>query len=221
VGGLVSAETFPAVTDAHRRARILLALASCMAEKGYRATTISDIARVGRVSKTVVYAHFRDKEECLLELVSRATDKVIEAIIRAQTDAERRELPWRERLRATVAALLDALASGPEVAWATVVEIQAAGTAARALRRSMIDRYVDLICTTADDLASQFPSEVRRVDRHLVLAAVGGIHELMLACLERGHGERLRAETDAATAVLVDLLEQRTGAGPSEVSAAG
>src|SRR3954468_24543470 len=114
--GLVSVEEFQAVEDGQRRARILLALATCMAQKGYRATTISDIARVGRVSKTVVYAHFRDKEECLLELVSRATDKVIEAIIRAQDDAERRELPWRERLRATVAALLDALASGPEVA---------------------------------------------------------------------------------------------------------
>ena len=56
----------PAGADGHRRGRILRALAGCMAEKGYPATTIADIARVARVSKTVLYAHFRDKEECLL-----------------------------------------------------------------------------------------------------------------------------------------------------------
>src|SRR3954453_3606560 len=53
----------PAVDDGHRRGRVLRALAVCMAEKGYRATTMSDIARVGQVSKCVVHAHFRDGED--------------------------------------------------------------------------------------------------------------------------------------------------------------
>src|SRR3954462_13995058 len=89
----------PAVDDGHRRGRILRALATCMAEKGYRATTMSDIARVGQVSKTVVYAHFRDKEQCLLELYARATDAVLETVRRAQDDARAAGLPWRERMR--------------------------------------------------------------------------------------------------------------------------
>ena len=58
-----------------------------MAEKGYQATTIADIARAARVSKTVVYAHFRDKEQCLLELYSRANDKVLATVRQAQDDA--------------------------------------------------------------------------------------------------------------------------------------
>src|SRR3954468_15771545 len=95
---LVSPADDPAVDDGHRRGRILWALATCMAEKGYRATTISDIARAGRVSKTVVYTHFRDKEHCLLELYSRATDHVLETVREAQADARAAGLPWRERL---------------------------------------------------------------------------------------------------------------------------
>ena len=117
----------PPVDDGHRRGRILRALATCMAEKGYQATTIADIARAGRVSKTIVYAHFRDKEECLLELYSRATDHVLRTVSDAQEEARAAGLPWRERMRAVIGAYLEALAAGPAMAWAAVVEVQAAG----------------------------------------------------------------------------------------------
>lgn len=207
--GLVSADEFRAVDDGQRRARILLALATCMARKGYRATTISDIAREGRVSKTVVYAHFRDKEECLLELVSRATAKVLDELRRTLEEAVTSGLPWRDVIRAAVGALLAALASGPEVAWAVLVEVQGAGRSGLALRRESLDRHVALIAETADELARRRPDEVRRVDRSLVVAAVGGIHELMLVRVERGEAARLAEETDRAARVVVDLLEKR------------
>src|SRR5690348_12725329 len=145
-----------------------------MAEKGYRATTISDIARAARVSKTVVYAHFRDKEHCLLELYSRATDKVLELVREALARAD--GLPWREQLHAGIAAYLEALASGPAVAWAALVEVQAAGRTALALRRDVVDRYVELLTGVAAGLVREHPGEVRPIGRELVLAAVGGIN---------------------------------------------
>jgi len=209
VGGLVELGDDPTVDDAQRRGRILVALATCMAEKGYRATTVADIARVARVSKTGLYAHFHDKEDCLLELVSRATDKVLDELRRTQSEAAEAGLPWRDRLHATVATLLSALASGPEVAWAVLVEVQAAGRNGLALRRDVLDRYVTLLCETAGDLAARFPDEVRPVGEELVLAAVGGIHELMLARVERGQADRLTEDADVAAAVLVGLLERR------------
>jgi len=206
---LVDPADDPAVEDAPRRGRILWALASCMTEKGYQATTISDIAREARVSKTVVYAHFRDKEECLLELYSRANDNVLTRVRQAQEDARGAGLPWRERLRAGIGAYLETLAAGPEVAWAALVEVQAAGRPALALRRAMIDRYVDLLCEVAGGLAAEHPEEVRPVGRDLVLAAVGGINELMLARVERGEAARIREDADVATASVVGLLERR------------
>jgi AcrR family transcriptional regulator len=199
----------PAVDDGHRRGRILRALAVCMAEKGYRATTMSDIARVGQVSKTVVYAHFRDKEQCLLELYSRATDPVLETVRRAQDEARAAGLPWREQVRRGVTAYLEVLAAGPALAWAALVEVQAAGRSALALRRDVVNRYVDLLVEVADELARTHPREVRPLGRELVLAAVGGINELLLARVERGEAERLTEDAEVASAVLIGLLERR------------
>lgn len=192
--------------DAARRVRVLLALATCAAAKGYRATTISDIAREGRVSKTVVYAHFRDKEHCLLELYTRATDKMLATVQAAQARAAAEGLPWRERLRTAVRAYLEVLAANPEVAWAALVEVQAAGRPALTLRRQVIDRYVELIARIAADLAQRHPDEVRPVERAHVLAAVGGLNELVLARVERGETAVLGEDTDVATAVLVQLV---------------
>lgn len=199
----------PPVDDGQRRGRILRALAAGMAEKGYQATTIADIARLARVSKTVVYAHFEDKEHCLLELYSRATDRVLQTVREAQAAAAAEGRPWRDRLRAGIGAYLEAMAAGPAVAWAALVEVQGAGRSALALRRDVIDRYVDLISGVAADLARQHPDEVRPVPRDVVLAAVGGINELMLARVERGEADRLPEAADVATAVVVGLLERR------------
>lgn len=199
----------PAVADGQRRGRILRALASCMAEKGYQATTIADIAREARVSKTLLYAHFRDKEECLLELYSRATDHVLETVLRAQEQARTAGLPWRDRVRAVIGAYLEALAAGPAVAWAALVEVQAAGRSALSLRRKVIDRYVDLVTAVAAELAREHPDEVRTVDRALMVAAVGGINELILARVERGAAELLPEDAEVAAAVVVGLLERR------------
>lgn len=199
----------PAVDDGHRRGRILRALATCMAEKGYPATTIADIARAGRVSKTVVYAHFRDKEECLLELYARATDRVIGTVDGAKQTARDAGLPWRDRVRAVTGAYLAALAGAPAVAWTALVEIQAAGRPALELRRHVIDRYVDLLTGVAAELARQHPDQVRPVSRQMVVAAVGGINELILARVERGDAERLTEDADVAADVVIGLLERR------------
>jgi AcrR family transcriptional regulator len=206
---LVDPAEDPAVDDGQRRGRILWALATCMATKGYQATTIADIARAGRVSKTVVYAHFRDKEQCLLELYSRANDKVLATVREAQEEARTAGLPWRDRLRAGIGAYLETLAAGPAVAWAALVEVQAAGRAALALRRDMIDRYADLLTEVAASLAEEHPDQVRPVSRDLLVAAVGGINELMLARVERGEADRLPDDTDVAAGVVISLLERR------------
>jgi AcrR family transcriptional regulator len=206
---LVDPADDPSVDDGHRRGRILWALATCMATKGYQATTIADIARAARVSKTVVYAHFRDKEQCLLELYSRANDKVLATVRQAQDDARSAGLPWRDRLRAGIGAYLETLAAGPAVAWAALVEVQAAGRPALALRREMIDRYADLLIEVAGGLVEEHPDQVRPVSRELLVAAVGGINELMLARVERGEAEQLREDTEVATGIVIGLLERR------------
>ena len=50
---------------------------------------------------------------------------------------------------------------------------------------------------------------MRPVGRDLLVAAVGGINELMLARVERGEADRLHEDTPVAAAVVIGLLERR------------
>jgi hypothetical protein len=100
-------------------------------------------------------------------------------------------------------------AAGPEVAWAALVEVQAAGRPALALRRVVIDRYVDLITSFAEELAAEHAEEVRIVPRPVVVAAVGGINELILARVERGEAAKLGQDAGVAADVVIGLLERR------------
>ena len=200
----------PAVDDGHRRGRILRALATCMAEKGYPATTIADIARAGRVSKTVVYAHFRDKEECLLELYARATDQVMGTVAGAKQAARDAGLPWRDRRagghrgvpgRAGRSARrrLDGAGRDPGR------RAPGAGTAAagdRPVRRPAHRRR------RGAGPAAPGRGAARSAGRWS-LAAVGGINELILARVERGDAERLPEDADVAADVVIGLLERR------------
>jgi AcrR family transcriptional regulator len=200
----------PAPADDHRRGRILAGLTTCIAEKGYNATTISDIARAARVSKTVVYAHFRGgKEEILLELYSRATDGVLAVLRAAAEQAREAGLPWRRRIEEVARAYLGALAAAPALARALLVEVQAVGHTALPMRRQVLDRYVDVLAGIAAELAGERPDEVRPVSRGLLVAAVGGINEVMLARVERGEAAVLAEDAELAAAVLVGQLERR------------
>src|SRR3712207_7935441 len=60
--------------------------------------------------------------------------------------------------------------------------------------RSTLFPYTTLF--RSDDLVARFPDEVRPVGPDLVLAAVGGIHELMLARVERGQAARLTEDAE-------------------------
>jgi AcrR family transcriptional regulator len=206
----MSAVDDPAVTDQQRRGRILAGLTACIADKGYNATTITDIARAARVSKTVVYAHFRGgKEDMLLELHSRATDGVLQVLVEAADRTRAAGMPWRARLETVIGAHLEALAAGPAVARALVVEVQAIGLSALPRRREVLERYVDVLATTSAELAVSHPDEVRTVSRGLLRAVVGGINELILARVERGEADRLAEDTELAAALLIGLLERR------------
>jgi hypothetical protein len=61
----------------------------------------------------------------------------------------------------------------------------------------------------ADGLVAEHPDEVRPVSRDLLVAAVGGVNELMLARVERGEAERLPEDTAVAAGIVIGLLERR------------
>src|SRR3954451_2404777 len=109
------------------RSRILGAMARLAADKGYASVTIDDLARAARISKRTFYAHFADKERCLLAAYEAAADAVYAAAERA---AQGEGGDWRRQVDAVIATYLKALADQPDMTRVFLIEIQAAGAAA-------------------------------------------------------------------------------------------
>jgi len=168
--------------DERQRSRILGALAACIGGKGYAATTIADIARQARVSKSTVYVHFRDKDDIFMALYSTASDRVIEVISQAAEEASRAGLGWREQITASLGAYLAAMAAGRDLSRCLVVEAPAVSPRALALRAEVLERYVDALHGLAVAAARE-DAEVPVPPRSLILGLLGGINEYMLQVL--------------------------------------
>jgi AcrR family transcriptional regulator len=127
----------PDEVSARQKERLLRAMGTCVSERGYAATTIADIVRVARTSRTVFYRHFKDKEDCFLETYEQMTETRIGASLRAAG-----EVPsWREKLEAGIGAYFRWMADHPEVAITTVVEVHRAGQRALEARSEALANW--------------------------------------------------------------------------------
>lgn len=99
-------------TDAPKRRRgitrdaLLQAAAELFARKGYRATSLEDVADTLGVKKTTIYHYVRSKEVLLVDIYETMLD-VIEARLRP---ISRANLPSDERLRRLIHAYIEIMA---------------------------------------------------------------------------------------------------------------
>jgi AcrR family transcriptional regulator len=107
----------------NQRERLIAGLASSVAEKGYRATTITDITQQARVSRRVFYANFEGKEECFLAAFEVVVEHIRELAMEAASPGDR----WPERAVAAARIVLAFFAEEPDLARLCLVESQAAG----------------------------------------------------------------------------------------------
>jgi len=128
----------PDEVSARQRERLVRAMGRCVSERGYLDTTIADVVRVARTSKTVFYKHFSDKENCFLETYKQMTEGRIRASLRAASA----EPTWQGKLAAGIAAYFRWMAEHPEVAITTVVEVHAAGRRALEARRVALQDWM-------------------------------------------------------------------------------
>jgi AcrR family transcriptional regulator len=121
----------PEEVKARQHERLLRAMGLCVSERGYVETTIADVVRVARTSRTVFYKHFADKETCFLRTYEQMTRTRIGASLEAAATVE----AWREKLQAGIGAYFRWMAEHPEVAKTTVVEVHRAGRRALEARQ--------------------------------------------------------------------------------------
>jgi AcrR family transcriptional regulator len=76
------AETWRATEKAQRRAQYLSAAAHLFAERGYRAVSIEELGAAVGVSGPALYNHFSNKEEMLIELLTAASERLLDGFER-------------------------------------------------------------------------------------------------------------------------------------------
>lgn len=107
----------------NQRERLIAGLATAVAEKGYRAVTITDITKQARVSRRVFYENFEGKDECFLA----AFEVVVGHIRELGGEAAAGVQGWPSQTIEASRAVLAFLAAEPDLARLCLVEAQAAG----------------------------------------------------------------------------------------------
>ena len=79
------------MTHAERRAQLIEVGRSVFAKSGYDATTMEEIARAAKVSKPIVYEHFRGKEGLYAVIVDREMEALYQRIVRVVSEGTARE----------------------------------------------------------------------------------------------------------------------------------
>jgi AcrR family transcriptional regulator len=180
-----------------RHRRLLRGMGDVVAEKGYTATTISDIVAAARVSKSTFYEHFADKQACYLALYSAATNNVLDAMRTADLEATVIGLPPRRHLLAVNDAYLATLAGGAGLTASLLIEVQAIGPAGLEARREIFGRFARLVRGVSDGLRRAHP-DLRRITPELALGLVGATNELVMRAVEAGRTAELVAEVSPA-----------------------
>lgn len=103
--------------------RILRALASVVAEKGYPAMTVNDVASRASISLSTFYSHFADKEEAMLAAVDSGSAQMLATTL----PAFRRAGDWAHAVRAAFGAMFAFCAAEPDFTKLGAIDVYAAG----------------------------------------------------------------------------------------------
>lgn len=126
---------------ASQQGRLLEAMAACVAEQGYAATTVAHVIARAGVSRKTFYEHFPDKHACFLA----AWEVGFELVLNQVVEAVAAEQGWQEQLRAGTRVFLEVLAAEPDFARAFLIEVLSAGDDALARRAETQRRFAEVI----------------------------------------------------------------------------
>jgi AcrR family transcriptional regulator len=164
--------------------RLLLAMIDSVGEKGYRATTISDVVGRAGVSRKTFYEHFPNKQACLLATFDMIAE---EGRRRAITAYERAEGGLQESVEAAIRALFEATIDNPAAARLNMVEIVAAGPAGIERRERAVDEYRNFVRGMLEEKRDGTP-----VPDQVVRGVVGGLNRILYSRVRHGQRAELR-----------------------------
>jgi AcrR family transcriptional regulator len=177
-----------------QRDRLMRAMARTVAEYGYQETTVRRLLGRAGLSRRTYYELFEDKEDCFLAAYDEVIDHVMEVVIESYEEGGSPE----EQIEHGLRAFLRFCADEPDVARMCVVEVLAAGPAARARRAQTMERLAGLMEEALSELRGD-----KALSKLAAQGLIGGVHELIYSPIDRGEVEHLPelAEQIVATQV--------------------
>ena len=157
---------------------------AAVSERGYQGTRVVDVVEGAGVSRATFYDLFDDIEDCFLASYDYVSGRLIGAALDAFNETP--DATWAERIRKSMAALLELLAVWPEGARFAIVEVLAAGPNALVRRDAVLRQLTELV----EAGRSQSPIELPGITS---VAIVGGIQELLYTEVLHGATARLPA----------------------------
>ncbi len=185
----------PSAVAANQRERILAAVLSAGAERGYAEMSVEAITARAGVSRRTFYEHFKNKEDAFVAAYDAVVHQAAAQVRRAYLN----ETTALERLRAGITAFLQFLAADPQAARTGIVEVLAAGPRAIARRNAAVALFAEII---EDNLQHLVPS--CRQPGLTAQTIVGGILEVVLQHVLAGRTSDLPGlADDLLTSVLM------------------
>jgi AcrR family transcriptional regulator len=166
-----------------QRERLLAAVPRVVAERGYEATSVADIVKAAAVSRNAFYKSFSDKQDCFAVAHEVGHERLFEILTLPCEESATLE----ERVRRSLAAALDALASEPDLARLLFVEAPSAGEEIALRYHQWLQRYGTLLRSAAPNGPPQ-SSPAPEVEGVIV----GGIASRVASEVLRGRGSQLR-----------------------------
>jgi AcrR family transcriptional regulator len=129
-----------------QRRRLLLAMQELAGEVGLGDATVGAVCKRSRVSRRTFYELFEDREDCFLAAFEDTLEQIAESVLPAYEGETRtrrahgtqRSRSWRERIRASLEALLVLFDEQPSLARLCVLETPKGGRAVLARRRELL-----------------------------------------------------------------------------------
>jgi AcrR family transcriptional regulator len=169
----------------NHRLRILHATAQLAVQKGYAATTVSDITRLASVDGRAFYRHFSDKQEAFTAVHELGFQRVIDVTAKAFFSVE----GWPQRSWEAGRALTQLLAENPLVASVGFVEAHAVG--ASAVQR-IEDSHTTFVFFLQEGLLQQ-PEDSVPPSRVAMEAIIAAVFETIYLRVRAGAQSRLPA----------------------------
>jgi AcrR family transcriptional regulator len=169
----------------NQRMRIGMAMLETIGEKGYVASTVSEVVGRAGVSRKAFYQHFTGKEECFLATYDAIVEEGRHRV--ARTVSEARE--GTNRTETAIRALFMAAVENRDALRLAMTEITAVGPAGIERREMAIAAYGQLIRESLVPDAGARMQSVAMSDT-TARAVVGGINRVLVACLQSGRGAK-------------------------------